>query len=255
MDKIAANSQSIWLGGWNANVQSDVANDISAATSQGATQVFTAYNIPFRDCGGYSAGGATDATAYANWINGIAQGIAGHRSAVILEPDGLSTITCLSSTDQENRLAMLKSAVQTLKGAGAAVYIDAGHSNWVGVNDMANRLQAAGIAGADGFALNTSNYMLTSDEANYGNQISALVGGKHFIVDTSRNGLGSNGEWCNPSGRALGQRPTASTGNSTIDAYLWLKAPGESDGQCNGGPSAGVWWPDYALGLAQRAAY
>ena len=34
-----------------------------------------------------------------------------------------------------------------------------------------------------------------------------------------------------------------------LDAYLWVKAPGESDGTCNGGPYAGAWWPDYALRL------
>jgi endoglucanase len=48
---------------------------------------------------------------------------------------------------------------------------------------------------------------------------------------------------------------TPSTGDPLADAFLWIKAPGESDGTCNGGPSAGTWWPDYALGLAQRAAF
>jgi len=32
-----------------------------------------------------------------------------------------------------------------------------------------------------------------------------------------------------------------------------IKRPGESDGTCNGGPSAGTFWPEYALGLASRA--
>jgi endoglucanase len=40
-----------------------------------------------------------------------------------------------------------------------------------------------------------------------------------------------------------------------VDGLLWIKAPGESDGSCNGGPSAGTWWPEYALGLAERAAW
>ncbi len=77
------------------------------------------------------------------------------------------------------------------------------------------------------------------------------------VIDTSRNGNGSatGGEWCNPAGRALGNTPSVSSGQPLIDAYLWIKAPGESDGTCNGGPSAGGWWADYALGLAQRAAY
>ena len=65
----------------------------------------------------------------------------------------------------------------------------------------------------------------------------------------------ANGEWCNASGRALGARPTAATGNSLADAFLWIKPPGESDGTCNGGPAAGVFWPEYAIGLAQRASW
>ena len=49
--------------------------------------------------------------------------------------------------------------------------------------------------------------------------------------------------------------PTAEPGKKLVDAYLWVKRPGESDGTCNGGPAAGgcAWSPDYALGLAQRA--
>ena len=42
-------------------------------------------------------------------------------------------------------------------------------------------------------------------------------------------------------------------GATSGGALLWIKQPGESDGTCNGGPNAGQWWADYALGLAQRA--
>jgi endoglucanase len=113
-----------------------------------------------------------------------------------------------------------------------------------------------GISKADGFALNVSNFFSTQDNITYGNQLSQKLGGKHFVIDTARNGNGPTGDnqWCNPSGRALGVRDTTATGNAAVDAFLWLKNPGESDGNCNGGPSAGVWWPDYALGLAQRAS-
>jgi endoglucanase len=83
--------------------------------------------------------------------------------------------------------------------------------------------------------------------------VSARVGGKHYVIDTSRNGLGGiPGEWCNVPGQALGQLPTTRTGRALADAYLWVKYPGESDGTCNGGPRSGQWWGEYALGLAQR---
>lgn len=257
MDKIAQSPEAIWLGNWNANVAADVQTKITNAKTSGQVPVFIAYNIPFRDCGQYSAGGVNDASAYAAWISQIAQGINGNKAIVVLEPDGLALMDCLSSQQKTDRFQMLNSAVTTLKNAGAIVYLDAGHANWIGASDMANRLTQAGISKADGFALNTSNFTYTSDNINYGTDVSSHVGGKHFVVDTSRNGLGptSDNQWCNPPGRALGARATTNTGNALVDAFLWLKNPGESDGNCNGGPSAGVWWPDYALGLAQRAAY
>ncbi|MGI8579378.1 MAG: glycoside hydrolase family 6 protein [Solirubrobacteraceae bacterium] len=61
---------------------------------------------------------------------------------------------------------------------------------------------------------------------------------------------------CNPSGRALGPRPTTHTGRWHVDAYFWIGNPGRSGGACRpGAPGTGVWWADYALGLARRAAY
>lgn len=44
------------------------------------------------------------------------------------------------------------------------------------------------------------------------------------------------------------------TGEPALDAYLWIKRPGESDGECRGGPAAGQWWPEYALGPARNSA-
>ena len=112
----------------------------------------------------------------------------------------------------------------------------------------------AGVAQARGFATNVSNYNATDLEQAYAAQISSLTGGAHFVIDTSRNGNGSDGQWCNPPGRALGAEPSVSPSGSAQDANLWVKPPGESDGTCNGGPPAGQWWRDYALGLIERAS-
>ncbi|GFM99478.1 hypothetical protein Sfulv_42890 [Streptomyces fulvorobeus] len=56
-----------------------------------------------------------------------------------------------------------------------------------------------------------------------------------------------------PARAGPGNTPAALTGEDGLDAYLWIKRPGDSDGTCRGGPSAGTWWPEYALGLAERA--
>ncbi|MBA3670963.1 MAG: glycoside hydrolase family 6 protein, partial [Gemmatimonadaceae bacterium] len=121
--------------------------------------------------------------------------------------------------------------------------------------DMADRLRKSGIDGADGFALNVSNFQANSVLMTYGDALSRLVGGKHYVIDTSRNGRGgaARREWCNPPGQALGTLPTTDTRRPLVDAFLWVKVPGQSDGTCNGGPRAGEWWPDYALGLSRAA--
>jgi len=57
----------------------------------------------------------------------------------------------------------------------------------------------------------------------------------HVIIDTGRNGVVDMRKdcknWCNPRGGGAGVPSTASTANtSLVDAYYWLKTPGESDG-------------------------
>ena len=57
----------------------------------------------------------------------------------------------------------------------------------------------------------------------------------HFIIDTGRNGVTSmrsfSGNWCNIRGAGIGHLPTTDTADTDlIDAYYWLKTPGESDG-------------------------
>lgn len=256
MQKIARNPHPIWLGSWStdAATSNTITSTIAAARNSGSVPTFVIYNIPQRDCGSYSAGGTSNAQTYSAWIDIVAKAIGRNTAIIIMEPDALSQIDCLSDSGEAERLLMLKNAVTTLKTqTSGVVYIDAGHGNWIPVTEMSERLKKAAVGIADGFSLNVSNFDTTAATTAYGKEISAKLDNKSFVVDTSRNGLGSNGQWCNPAGRALGQAPTTNTGVAQVDAYLWLKVPGESDGACNGGPTAGSWWADYALGLAARA--
>jgi endoglucanase len=258
MDKIAGRPQADWFGDWSGDIRSVVSARVSQITAVGALPVLVAYNIPQRDCGSYSSGGATSAAAYKTWIRAFAAGIGARRAVVVLEPDAIAGMSCLSAADQQTRLSLLSDAVSVLSAQGTvATYLDGGNSNWQPAATMATRLKSAGVAGARGFFLNVSNFRTTTSELSYGDQLSALLGGKHFVVDTSRNGLGptSDSQWCNPAGRALGNPATTVTGDALADAFFWIKRPGESDDTCNGGPAAGQWWAAYALGLAQRAAY
>jgi len=71
-----------------------------------------------------------------------------------------------------------------------------------------------------------ANYFTTDQSVARGNEIlQALGGGTHYVVDTSRNGNGSDGSSCNPPGRKLGTPPARST--SPVDLQLWLRTPGE----------------------------
>lgn len=256
MERIGRTAQAVWFNGWHTDVATATASYVNAAASSGGLPVLVAYNIPQRDCGSYSAGGSASGEAYLSWIRSFASGIGARKAVVVLEPDALAGMGCLSTTDRERRVSLLSEAINILKSNPLTyVYLDAGHARWIAASEMANRLIAANVGRADGFSLNVSNFVWNTENVTYGSAISSRIGGKHFVIDTSRNGEGptSTNEWCNPSGRGLGVSPTAATGNPLVDALLWIKRPGESDGSCNGGPGAGKWWADYALGLAQRA--
>jgi endoglucanase len=263
LDKIANQPAASWMGNWNPQIELEVRRLVLPKTRVGGLPVMILYNLPFRDCGSYSAGGAGSAAGYRKWIAGVAAGIGSRRAVIVLEPDGLPMLTkCLDARRQQERIDLVRFAVETLVAQpGVAVYIDAGHSKWVPAVELAPRLKAAGIDRADGFALNVSNYQSTPETMAYGKQLSALLGGKHFIIDTSRNGNGApvgfgpddERNWCNPDGRALGTAPTTNTGEPLCDVFFWLKPPGESDGRCNNGPAAGGWWPAKALEMARNA--
>jgi endoglucanase len=254
MDEIANASQADWFVGWSGDVRAAVDARVDQITGAGALPVLVAYDIPYRDCGEWSAGGQTGADAYRSWIRAFAEGIGDRRAVVVLEPDALVLTRCLTEEQRLERVGLLREAIDVLAARpGVAVYLDAGNADWMPAADTAARLREVGLDRARGFALNTSTTIATERELAHGLAVSDLVGSKPFVIDTSRNGVGSNGEWCNPLGRALGARPGSPVPDPRVDALLWVKRPGESDGLCNGGPAAGTWWPEYALGLAQRA--
>ncbi|MFB7663773.1 glycoside hydrolase family 6 protein [Kitasatospora sp. NPDC056138] len=257
LTRIADQPSALWLGGQDVRAK---AEDLTVrAAAVGRTALIVAYDIPHRDCGRFSAGGAADASAYRAWIDQLAAGLADRAAWVVLEPDAVAHtldgcgVTAAAATE---RYELLTYAVQELKKQPRVrVYLDAGNAGWLkDLDRLAGALRAAGIAAADGFSVNVSNFYTTEQSSAYGDRLSALLGGKRYVIDTSRNGNGPLGDrdWCNPSGRALGETPTTATGRPGVDAYLWIKNPGESDGDCGRGePKAGDFWLPYALGLAR----
>lgn len=259
--RVANTPQAYWLDQafGVGSVGSTVARHTGAAAAAGAMPVLVLYAIPHRDCGSYAAGGFSSGASYRAWIDSVADGIGGNPAAIVLEPDALAMADCLSGDARQERFDLISYAVDTLgRNPATAVYVDAGHSRWVSAGEMANRLNQAGVGRARGFALNSTNYFTTEEEIGYGEEISGMTGGAHYVIDTSRNGAGpAEGDpfyWCNPSGRALGTPPTANTAGQHADAYLWVKRVGESDGSCGSGePAAGHFVSEYAINLARNA--
>ncbi|MFF8945382.1 glycoside hydrolase family 6 protein [Streptomyces sp. NPDC014864] len=256
--KIAAQPTGEWIG--PENPEAEARGFTEAADRAGRTALLVLYDIPHRDCGQYSQGGAADGDAYRAWVDGVARGVGDRAATVILEPDAVLHLVdgCTPAQYQEERYDLLKGAIGKLKSLrNTKVYLDAGNAGWGHPDQIFQPLRRAGVDRADGFAVNVSNFYSTEESIAYGKRLSAKIGGKHFVVDTSRNGngpytAGDPGErWCNPPGRALGEPPTIRTDDPLVDAYLWVKRPGESDGTCKGGPKAGNWWADYALELAE----
>ncbi|GAA2144192.1 glycoside hydrolase family 6 protein [Kitasatospora kazusensis] len=254
--RIAGQPAAVWLAGPDARAE---AQDLTLrAAAAGRTALLVAYDIPYRDCGRYSAGGAADGPAYRAWIDGLAAGLADRAAWVVLEPDAVAHTldSCAApAAEADERYGLLAYAVKELKKLPKVrVYLDAGNAGWLkDPGLLAGALRKSGVDQADGFAVNVSNFYTTQQSSEFGGRVSAALGGKHFVIDTSRNGNGPLGDrdWCNPAGRALGETPTTDTGRPGVDAYLWIKDPGESDGDCGRGePAAGRFWLPYAVRLA-----
>ena len=330
-----------FASGTPAEVETAVRAVVTRAAHARRLPVLVAYNIPYRDCALYSAGGAADASAYLAWIRGFAAGVGDRQAIVILEPDGLGVIpwhrtlageleACRPEGQDESaarrRYAMLSAAVDIFAALpNVLTYLDGTGSSWLAPGEIAARLIRANVARTAGFFLNVSNFESDDRVVPYARWVSdcvALVtGGRlapqdcpsqhrpanfhdsstwrrtdlayarlfrqtgmrrdprrqlHAVIDTSRNGRGSwhapagryrDAEtWCNPPGRGLGRQPTPNSGEPLIDAFLWIKIPGESDGECFRGtagpldperqiraPAAGRWFPQQARELIKLA--
>ena len=206
--------------------------------------IFVIYNIPNRDVGQYSKGGAKSREDYLDFIERFSRGIGDSEVIVIYEPDALPHSTLLDEEEQEWRLSLMKESLEYLtKNTNGIFYVDVGHSNWLEPKVVGELLDKVSNPKVRGFSINSCNYRTTKECIRWGRKVTKYREDDYFVIDTSRNGNGpKEDEWCNPTDRALGEPSTCDTTHNKCDAYLWIKIPGESDGRCNGGPKAGRWW-------------
>ncbi len=243
------------------------------------------------------------------FIDKIAEQFKAHSAqkvVVILEPDSLPNIAtnlsvakCAQSANvYKNSVAY---AISKLSLPNVSIYLDAAHAGWLGwdgnrakIADLYKEVltMAGGIDRIRGFATNVSNYTALKGEANkklepsnpcpdeltYVQKLSENlekvgIKGKGFLIDTARNGKDGIrtkwGNWCNVKGAGLGERPKVSPA-PLIDAYIWAKPPGESDGTSDSkakrfdenctsadaatdAPEAGQWFQSYFVDLLKNA--
>lgn len=215
---------------------------------------FVLYNLPNRDLGHYSKGGASDATEYLLFLQEFCKGIKNHKPIIIYEPDALPHTTLMNTKDSDFRINLIKEGLETItEESDAYVYVDIGHSNWLDPKDAAELITRVSNDRVRGFSVNVSNYRSTKESMEWALKICEYNNNCNFVIDTSRNGNGPHGnDWCNPPGRLVGEFPTCDTGEDKCDAFLWIKIPGESDGKGNGGPRAGKFWPEMATQLISK---
>uniref|UniRef100_A0A0W0FPX2 Glucanase n=1 Tax=Moniliophthora roreri TaxID=221103 RepID=A0A0W0FPX2_MONRR len=207
--------------------------------------------------------------------------------------------TSISYSHNVNLQRSVVYAMQQLNTVGVYMYLDAGHAGWLGwpanLGPAAQMFQqlytdAGSPKFVRGLATNVANYNALSastpdpitqgnsnyDEIHYIQALSGVLGSfpAHFIVDQGRSGQQNIrqqwGDWCNVKGAGFGMRPTLNTGSSLIDAIVWAKPGGESDGTSNSSsvrfdahcgqsdafipaPEAGTWFQAYFEQLVSKA--
>jgi len=213
----------------DVDVYQQVSQALFGARLQHAVPVFVAYNIPGRDCGSFSAGGAPNQSAYDSWIASVAQAIGNAEAVVLLEPDSLglipsncdktdnpngtyplnssgpaamppeseypAAIQSYYSSDQQ-RFAELQYGVSSLEAdPNTSVYLDGTNSDWLSVGAIAQELLIAGVQNAQGFFLDVSNYQYTQNLVQYGTWISDCIA-YETVVDPGANWVNQYGPVC-----------------------------------------------------------
>lgn len=243
------------------------------------------------------------------YVDVIAAAFAAHpdqRIAVILEPDSLANlVTNLENPKCQAAEGIYKRgiayAIAKLSLPNVFIYLDAAHAGWLGwPKNLGRSVQlykevlamAGGPDRIRGFALDVSNYnpakdptnpprdpnAAPNDELGYVADLSKALSAvgikdKGFVIDTGRDGKAyirtSPANWCNIKGAGLGERPQAAPA-PMVDAYLYVKVPGESDGVADpkaprfdpncasddatpGAPQAGKMFDSYLIDLIKNA--
>lgn len=248
----------LWLTGDRSDYR-NLAAHMRNARRTSTLPIITLYNIPGRNDGLTGPNPRVDGAAYRAWVDRVAARIGNYPSIIIIEPDALWLADRQFGRDRagfDQRMALIDYAARHFTANPANhVYIEAGTtSGSVNPRRMAQLLRKAGASDRVGFAVNVSSFSPQPAIVKYATEIRGHLARQRidarYVVDTSRNGNPRwDYTWCNPPGRTIGAQPgTVTPGADGMDANLWIKAPGTSDGSCGVAPGSvgGQFLPDVA---------
>ncbi|KAG8932236.1 hypothetical protein FRC03_002852 [Tulasnella sp. 419] len=246
------------------------AYEIQKRTGKKQVVSFVVYNLPDRDCSAKASDGElklsdSGESRYEAFIKDVAANIARYPQVQVviqLETDAIGNLVtnlavpkCGNAAPAHKRLLAL--GVALLQAPNVAIYLDGAHAGWLGWPDnlgptadilaeiLTNAKAINPNAKVRGVATNVSNYnglgnqpQMGRDELVYHKNLAPLLEAKafpaHFIVDQGRSGNQDaprdGGDWCNFSLAGFGPRPTTATPDPLVDAIVWVKPGGESDG-------------------------
>ncbi|KAK8089275.1 hypothetical protein PG997_004236 [Apiospora hydei] len=262
------------------------------------------YDLPGRDCAAKASNGelayneiSRYKSEYIDPIVAILKKNPNTAFALLIEPDSLPNLVTNAdlSTCQESKSAYEEGVAYALKNLNlpnVVMYIDAGHGGWLGwdanldpgAEELAKVYKNAGSPKQgpeprrvlQGLGRQVQQLPEREDvRAKFGAALKSAGHPSYAIMDTGRNavtGLRKEwGDWCNVDGAGFGKRPTADTGDSNTDAFVWGKPGGESDGTSDSGatrydsfcgkddaykpaPEAGTWNQAYFEMLLKNAS-
>ena len=159
---------------------------------------FVIYNMPNRDLGHYSKGGAQTAVNYMLFLEEFCRGIEGTEPIIIFEPDALPHTTLMDNKQAEHRKNLIREGLEVLTtGSKAKVYVDIGHSNWLTPTEAHELLESVYNDNIRGFSVNVSNYRSNAECMEWGDKIcdtslpnfSFIKSEKSTASDSSQNVL------------------------------------------------------------------
>lgn len=100
------------------------------------------------------------------------------------------------------------------------------------VADLRNAFVGRGCAGC-GILIGTSRNGWGGP--NRPTQVSTSTDATRYVYESRLDRRLVRINWCNQQGAGIGVRPTADTGIAGVDAFVWVKPPGESDGVSQAG--------------------